>query len=105
MDHITGSDNCAIRESLAHAVDNTSKPCCPIKSKTLSNKDFKKPWITLEIISNIKKNEDYFVLCCQIKIPNVFYSHFGKFVTCQISQSIKVHYEHKFYAANLAHHQ
>ena len=37
-------------ESLAHAVDNTYKLCCPIKSKTFSNKDFKRPWITLEII-------------------------------------------------------
>ena len=42
-------------ESLAHAVDNTYKLCCPIKSKTLSNKDLKKPWITREITSNNKK--------------------------------------------------
>ena len=40
--HITGSDNCTTAmESLAHAVDNTYKLCCPIKTKTLSNKDLK----------------------------------------------------------------
>ena len=43
LNHITGSDNCTTAmESLAHAVDNTYKLCYPIKSKTLSNKDFKK---------------------------------------------------------------
>ena len=51
LDHITGSDYCTTAmESLAHAVDNTYKLCCPIKSKTLSNKDLKRPWITFEII-------------------------------------------------------
>ena len=45
--HITGSDNCTTdKESLAHAVESTYKLCCRIKSKTLSNKDFKKPSLT-----------------------------------------------------------
>ena len=44
LNHITGSDNCTTAmESLAHAVDNTYKLCYPIKSKTLPNKDLKKP--------------------------------------------------------------
>ena len=56
LDSITRSDNCTTTmESLAHAVDNTYKLCCPIKSKTLSNKDLKKPWITREIIKYLKK--------------------------------------------------
>ena len=43
LNRITGSDNSTTAmESLSHAVDNTYKLCCPIKSKTLSNKDFKK---------------------------------------------------------------
>ena len=37
-------------ESLSRTVDNTYKLFCNIKSKTLSNKDFKKPWISREII-------------------------------------------------------
>ena len=61
-------------ESLAHAVDNTYKLCCPIKSKTLSNKDLKKPWSSGEIISNIKKRQHYFALYCQNKIPKKFYT-------------------------------
>ena len=43
LDHITRSDNyTTAMESLARAVDNTYKLCCPIKSKTLSNKYLKK---------------------------------------------------------------
>ena len=73
LNHITGSDNCTTAmESLAHAVDNTDKLCCPVKSKTLSNKDLKKPWISSEIISNIKKIQHYFALYCQNKIPKIF---------------------------------
>ena len=92
LDHIKGSDNfTTAMESLDHAVDNTDKLCCPIKSKTLSNKDFKKPWITLKIISNIKKIH-YFLLYCQNKILKYFYTRFRNFVTGQIRQSKKVYY-------------
>ena len=74
LNHITGSNNCTIAsESLAHAVDNTCKLCCPIKSKTLSNKDLKKPWISHEIISNIKKIQHYFALyAVKIKFLKIF---------------------------------
>ena len=73
LDRITGSDSCAIAmESVAQAVD---KLCCPIKYKTLSNKDLKKPWITSELISNIKKTL-YFALYCQNKNPKDLYTHF-----------------------------
>ena len=82
LNHITGSDNCtAAMESLDHAVDNTYKLCCAFKSKTLSNKDLKKPGISREIISNIKKRQHYFALYCQNKIPKDFYTHFRNFVT------------------------
>ena len=86
-------------ESLAHSVDNTYKLCLPIKSKTLSNKGLKKPWISCEIISNIKKRHHYFALYCQNKIPKDFYTHFRNFVTGQIRRSKKDYYEHKFNAA------
>ena len=86
-------------ESLAHAVDNTYKLCCPIKSKTLSNKDFKKPCISWEIISNIKKRQHYFALYCQNKIPKDFYTHFRNFVTGKIRRSKKDYFEHKFNVA------
>ena len=112
VNHITGSDNCTTAtESLAHAVDNTYKLCCPIESKTLSNKDLKKHWISSEIISNIKKRQHYFALHCQNKILKDFYTHFRNFVTGQIRRSKKDYYEHKFnaakkrYKANLAYHK
>ena len=63
LDHITGSDNfTTAMESLARAVDNTYELCYNIKSKILSNKDFKKSWITRDIILNILKRRGYFVL-------------------------------------------
>ena len=76
LNHITGSENCTTaKESLAHAVDNTYKLCCPIKSKTLSNKDLKKPWFSREIILNIKKRQHYFAIYCQNKIAKDFHTH------------------------------
>ena len=97
---ITGSDNCTTAmESLAHAVDNTYKLCCPIKSKTLSNKDLKKPLISREIILNFKKWQHYFELYCQNKIPKDFYTHFRSFVTRQNRRLKKDYYEHKLNAA------
>ena len=59
-------------ESLAHAVDNTYKLCCPIKSKTLSNKDLKKPWISREIISNIKKDNIILLYTVKIKFLKIY---------------------------------
>ena len=100
VNRITGSDNCTTAmESLAHAVDNTYKLCCPIKSITLSNKDLKKPWITSGIISNIEKIQHYFALYCQNKIPKDFYTYFRNFVTGQIRISKRYYFEHKFTAA------
>ena len=100
LNYITGSDNycTTAMESLAHSVDNTYKLCCPIKSKTLSNKDLKKPRISREIISKIKKIH-YFALYCHNKIPKDFYTHFRNFVTGQIRRSKRDYYEHKFNAA------
>ena len=115
LNHISGSDNYTkeyilvnkyiffdytiAMESLALAVDNTYRLCSPIKSKTLSNKNLKKPRISLEIISNIKKRQHYFALYCQNKIAKDFYTHFRNFVTGQIRWSRKDYYEHKFNAA------
>ena len=72
LNHITGSDNNCTTAMENDTVDNTYKLCCPIKSKTLPNKDLKQPWISREIISNIKKRQHYFALYCQNKIPKDF---------------------------------
>ena len=102
LDHITESDNCATAmESLAPAVGNTYKLCCPMKSETLSNKNLKKLCITGELISNIRKRQHYLALYRQNKIPKDFYIHFRYFVTGQIRQSNDDYYEHKFNAAKI----
>ena len=90
---ITGSDNycaTALMNPLLMMLTIQHKLCCPIKFKTLSNKDLKKPWIIREIISNIKKIQHYFALYCQNKIPKDFYTHFQNFVTRQIRRSKNV---------------
>ena len=45
-------------ESLPPVVDNAYKLCCPMKSKTLSNKDLR------NIKYKYKKIQHYFVLYC-----------------------------------------
>ena len=61
-----------------HTIAVINCVCCAIKSKTLSNRDLKKGWITREIISDIKKMQHYFILYCENKISNDFYAHFAK---------------------------
>ena len=58
----------------------------------------RKPWISREIIPNIKKRHS-FALYCQNKIPKGFSTHFQNFVTWQIRRSNKDYYEHKFNAS------
>ena len=65
----------------------------------MSNRDLKIPWISREIISNIKERQHYFPLYCHNKISKYFYIHFRNFVTGQIRRSKKDYYEHKFNAA------
>ena len=56
--------------------DNTYKLCCRIKFKTLSDKDFKKPWITLDI-QIFKKDNIILYSTVKIKFPKIFLLNSG----------------------------
>lgn len=75
---------------------DTFNICCPIKRKTLSRKSQQKPWITNEILANVKKRQAYFTLFHQNKIPHEFYSRFRNYVTKQIRTAKKQYYTQKF---------
>ena len=75
---------------------NTFNTCCPIQSKTISYKSIKKPWITQEILVNIKKRQNYYKLYCENKISNYTYNRFRNFVTGQIRTSKERYFDNKF---------
>ena len=76
------------------------KQCCPIKSKTLSNKELKKPWISREIRSNIKKRQHYFALyTVKIKFLKIFILISEILSPGKFRRSKKDYYEYKFNAA------
>ena len=69
---------------------------CPLKVKNVSPKQFRKPWITKVILSNIKKRQNYFSLYKDGKISSNEYKHFRNFVTYQIRNSKKEYYSKLF---------
>ena len=70
--------------------------CCPVRNKTISPRSLRKPWITREILSNIRKRNSYLLLLYQNKISKKFYIRFRNFVTSQIRNSKKTYYFEKF---------
>ena len=68
---------------------------CPMQSKVISNKSMQKPWITGNIISNIKKEQSYYNLYCQNKISKDTYVQFRNYVTRQIRESKRIFYNRK----------
>ena len=69
---------------------------CPINSKIISYKSLHKPWITPNIISNLKKKRSYYILHQQNKISKELFTRFRNFVTSQIRDSKKQFFKHKF---------
>ena len=69
---------------------------CPVRCKIQSHKSKKKPWITHEIVSNIKKKRAYYILYLQNKLSKRFYTQFRNFVTNQIRNSKRHFFKAKF---------
>ena len=60
---ISNTEDCSTAISqLTDILDYNYKLCFPIKIKTISYKNFVKPWITKEILSMIKKRHHYYLL-------------------------------------------
>ena len=77
-------------------MSNSYNICCPIKTKTVSPKSMRKPWITSEILNNIRKKNSYLLLYRQSKISSYYYNRFKNFVTSQIRNSKKTYYRRQF---------
>ena len=70
--------------------------CCPVKTKTLSPKSLKCPWITIEIKSHIRKKDAYAKLCKNGKIPKPLFNKYRNFVTTLIRKSKFEYFQKKF---------
>ena len=80
----------------SNTINNYYNLCCPIRNKTISSKSLKKPWITKNILSNIKKRQNYHILFKQNKISSNEYHKFRNFVTNQIRNAKKDYFSTKF---------
>ena len=69
---------------------------CPIRHKNISYKSILKPWISPEILSNIRKRQNYLVLFRRNKISSHEFYKFRNFVTNQIRSSKKEYFKSKF---------
>lgn len=70
--------------------------CFPIKSFTVSPKNFLKPWITGRVLADIRKRQSYYLLHKQGKLSDTFYNRFRNKVTNQIRVSERTYYRGKF---------
>ena len=69
---------------------------CPIITKSISYKDFSKPWIDSEIKNMIKKKNNYLKLVRSGRMTHGAYSRYRNFVTKKIRMNKKMYFESKF---------
>ena len=53
---------------------NAYNTCCPIKSKTISNKDLHKPWINRDLIQLMKIRSNFYSLYIRKKMAKIVYT-------------------------------
>ena len=91
------TDDCSTALSMfTEVLHEIYNACCPIKSKTVSPKSFKKPWINKNILKNIKKRQNYFKLYKERKLSKETYNRFRNYVNSQIRNSKKEYYDKLF---------
>ena len=94
---ISNCNNVSIAlDKLTDIINHYYNLCCPIRHKNISYKSFLKPWITAEILSNIKKRQNYLILYRQNKISRNEFTSFRNFVTNQIRSAKKEYFNNKF---------
>ena len=95
-DIVNSSDVSVSMELLHGTIDAHYNRYCPIKSKTISVRSFNKPWIRGDILDNVKKRQNMYILFKQRKIGKVAFNRFKNFVTQQIRASKRNYYFQKF---------
>ena len=69
---------------------------CPIKSKTVSGRSYNKPWICGEILENIKKRQNLYLLYRMNKVSHLAYKRYSNYVTAIIRRSKRNYYIGRF---------
>ena len=73
---------------------------CPIICREISFKSKTKPWISLDIVNDIKKRQNYSLLWKQGKLQKNVFVRFRNYVTSKIRAAKKSYYERKFSEAS-----
>ena len=92
FDFILNDDTDDTISQLDNYILTTYNSCCPIKTKTLTRKDIEKPWINVEIKTNIKRRQNLLLLYKQNKTSVTVYNRFRNLVTNQIRSSKKLYF-------------
>ena len=94
---ILDTNDCSVSLSMfTEALHEVYNSCCPLKSKTVSPKAIRKPWINKNILKNIKKRQNYFTLFKENKMSKENYARFRNFVNGLIRKSKKEYYDKLF---------
>lgn len=97
-DVVYGDDLNLATEHLCKTILTTYEDSCPIIKRVVSYKHFTKPWITVDILNNIKKRNSYNCLFLQGKISRRFHNGFRNMVTEQIRKSKRDYFNGRFEA-------
>ena len=68
----------------------------PIKTKTITEKDIRKPWVTQTLINKIKEREKLHKLASKRKIEWKIYTDFRNRLTTEFRQAKAKYFEEKF---------
>ena len=94
---IIDSENCSASiDNLTKLINDSYQLCCPKINKTISYKNFTKPWIDDQIVKLIKLRQNYYILYCKKLISKEHYCKFRNYVTFKIRSAKKKYYEQVF---------
>ena len=84
FDYLENLDCDEAVEELHLKVLSTFNHFYPIKSKTISHKNARKPWINYDIKTRIKKRQNLFILYKQNKLSKITFNRYRNYVTSKI---------------------
>ena len=78
--NVINYDDCSTAISeLTEIIDDAYRTCCPIKIKTISYKDYSKPWISKKILTLIRKRQHFYLLFRKNIVSKKTYTDFRNF--------------------------